>query len=50
VPEQAAALARIHELSAAGLSPYKIAADLTGRGVKLSHMTVRKCLARTETA
>jgi hypothetical protein len=28
-----------------GLSPYKISADLAERGVKLSHVTVRKIIA-----
>jgi hypothetical protein len=28
-----------------GLSPYKISADLASRGVKLSHVTIRKVIA-----
>jgi len=27
------------------MSPYKISAELAGRGVKLSHVTVRKIIA-----
>jgi hypothetical protein len=36
---------RIRKLHADGLSPYKISADLASRGVKLSHVTVRKIIA-----
>jgi hypothetical protein len=43
-------LRRIKRLDAAGLSPYRISADLAERGVKLSHMTVRKILARRTAA
>jgi putative DNA-invertase from lambdoid prophage Rac len=45
VPEQQRALRRIRKLAADGLSPYKIVADLASRGVKLSHVTVRKIIA-----
>jgi putative DNA-invertase from lambdoid prophage Rac len=45
VPEQQRELRRIHKLHAEGLSPYKISADLAERGVKLSHVTVRKIIA-----
>jgi putative DNA-invertase from lambdoid prophage Rac len=45
VPEQQKMLRRIHKLAAEGLSPYKISADLAERGVKLSHVTVRKIIA-----
>ena len=45
VPEQQKALRRIKKLAAEGLSPYKISADLAERGVKLSHVTVRKIIA-----
>ena len=42
VPEQQRELHRIRKLAADGLSPYKISADLATRGVKLSHVTIRK--------
>jgi putative DNA-invertase from lambdoid prophage Rac len=45
VPEQQKAIRRIQKLAAEGLSPYKISADLAARGVKLSHVTVRKIIA-----
>jgi putative DNA-invertase from lambdoid prophage Rac len=45
VPELQPELRRIKRLSAKGLSPYKISADLAARGVKLSHVTVRKIIA-----
>jgi len=45
VPEQQRELRRIRKLAADGLSPYKIAAALAERGVKLSHVTVRKIIA-----
>jgi DNA invertase Pin-like site-specific DNA recombinase len=45
IPEQQVELRRIHELAAWGLSPYKIVADLATRGVKLSHVSVRKIIA-----
>ena len=45
VPEQQTELRRIRELAADGLSPYRISADLAERGVKLSHVTVRKIIA-----
>lgn len=45
VPEQQRELRRIRKLAADGLSPYKIVADLASRGVKLSHVTVRKIIA-----
>jgi hypothetical protein len=35
-------------LAGQGLSPYKISADLASRGVKLSHVTVRKIVARDD--
>jgi DNA invertase Pin-like site-specific DNA recombinase len=50
VPEQQAMLRRIHKLAAEGLSPYKISDDLAKRGVKLSHVTVRKIIAGRRTA
>jgi hypothetical protein len=46
VPDQQLTLRRIKRLAAAGSSPRKISADLAKRGVALSHMTVRKILAR----
>jgi hypothetical protein len=45
VPEQQKALRRIRQLHAEGLSPYKISADLGERGVKLSHVIVRKIVS-----
>ena len=45
VPEQQRELRRIRNLATDGLSPYKISADLATRGVKLSHVTIRKILA-----
>jgi DNA invertase Pin-like site-specific DNA recombinase len=45
VAEQQKMLRRIRKLAADGLSPYKISADLAERGVKLSHVTVRKIIA-----
>ena len=45
MPEQQKAIRRIQKLAAEGLSPYKISADLAARGVKLSHVTVRKIIA-----
>jgi hypothetical protein len=36
--------------TAEGLSPYKISADPATRGVKLSHVTVRKIIADRRTA
>ena len=45
VPEQQAVLRRIRKLAADGLSPYRISANLATRGVKLSHVTVRKIIA-----
>jgi putative DNA-invertase from lambdoid prophage Rac len=50
VPEQQAALRRIRKLAADGLSPYKISDDLAKRGVKLSHVTVRKIIVGRRTA
>jgi len=44
VPEQQRALRRIEKLAADGFSPYKISDDLASRGVKLSHVTVRKII------
>jgi hypothetical protein len=41
---------RIQKLAAEGLSPYKISADLAERGVKLSHVTVRKIIGRRAAA
>jgi DNA invertase Pin-like site-specific DNA recombinase len=45
IPEQQRELRRIHRLAAEGLSPYRIVADLATRGVKLSHVSVRKIIA-----
>ena len=45
VPEQQQTIQRIRKLARKGLSPYKISADLAERGVKLSHVTVRKIIA-----
>jgi DNA invertase Pin-like site-specific DNA recombinase len=45
VPEQQEHLRHIRRLHAKGLSPYKISADLAARGVKLSHVTIRKIVA-----
>jgi putative DNA-invertase from lambdoid prophage Rac len=45
VPDQQRELRRIKRLHAEGLSPYKISADLAERGVKLSHITIRKIIA-----
>jgi putative DNA-invertase from lambdoid prophage Rac len=44
VPEQQKELRRIKRLASRGLSPYRISEDLASRGVKLSHVTVRKIL------
>jgi putative DNA-invertase from lambdoid prophage Rac len=44
-PAQQRELRRIKRLHAEGLSPYKISADLAARGVKLSHVTIRKIIA-----
>jgi hypothetical protein len=41
----ASELCCIRKLSADGLSPYKISADLASPGVSLSHVTVRKIIA-----
>jgi hypothetical protein len=38
-------LRHIRKRHAEGLSPYKISADLASRGVKLSHVTIRKIVA-----
>lgn len=46
VPEQQDAIRRIHRLRAKGLSSHKIAADLHERGIKLSHVSVLKVIAR----
>jgi len=45
VPEQQRELRRIRKLADDGLSPCQISADLASRGVKLSHVTVRKIIA-----
>jgi DNA invertase Pin-like site-specific DNA recombinase len=50
VPEQQAHLTRIRELAAAGQSLRQISADLAERGVKLSHVSVRRILARNRGA
>jgi transposase-like protein len=50
VPEQQKALRRIRQLHADGLSPYKISDDLASRGVKLSHVTVRKIVTARQQA
>ena len=50
VPDQQKALRRIRTLHAEGLSPYKISADLALRGVKLSHVTVRKIITDRQQA
>jgi putative DNA-invertase from lambdoid prophage Rac len=47
VPEQQAAIDRIHALRAEGLSLHKIAAALKAEGISLSHMGVKKVLAAT---
>jgi DNA invertase Pin-like site-specific DNA recombinase len=44
VPQQQAVIWRIRRLSAKGLSPAKIRAQLRERGEYLSHVTVRKVL------
>jgi hypothetical protein len=46
VPEQQKAIRWIQKLAAEGLSPYKISDDLKARGVKLSHVTIRKIAGR----
>jgi hypothetical protein len=46
IPEQQDTIKRIKRLHAKGLSPYKITDDLAVRGMPMSHMTVRKILAR----
>jgi DNA invertase Pin-like site-specific DNA recombinase len=46
VEEEQAALKRIEKLRLKGLSPYKISADLAELGHKLSHVSIRKPLAR----
>jgi putative DNA-invertase from lambdoid prophage Rac len=45
VPELQPALRRIKKLAGEGLSPYRISDDLASRGVKLSHVTIRKIIA-----
>jgi DNA invertase Pin-like site-specific DNA recombinase len=45
IPEQQQELRRIKRMHIKGLSPYKISADLASRGVKLSHVTIRKITA-----
>jgi DNA invertase Pin-like site-specific DNA recombinase len=45
VPEQQRAIKQIHRLAGQGLSPYRISDDLASRGVKVSHVTVRKIIA-----
>lgn len=45
VPDQQRALRRIKKLAADGLSPYRISGDLAARGVKLSHVTIRKIVS-----
>ena len=49
-PAQQRSIARIRRLAAEGLSPYRISDDLALRGVKLSHVTVRKIIAPGRTA
>jgi putative DNA-invertase from lambdoid prophage Rac len=44
VPAQQKAVRRIKRLAGEGLSPSRISADLAGRGVKLSSVTVRKII------
>lgn len=46
VPWQQRALDRIRMLTAKGLSPYRISADMARHGIKLSHMGVRLILER----
>ena len=48
VPEQQAVLRRIRKLAGEGLTPRKISRTLAMRGVKLSHVTVGKILARRQ--
>lgn len=50
VPEQQRVLRRIRKLAADVRSPRGISGDLAGRGVKLSHMEVRKILWRVGAA
>jgi hypothetical protein len=50
VPDQQKILRRIRKLADDGLSPRKISADIAERGVKLSHVTVGKILARKAAA
>lgn len=50
VPDQQRELRQIRKLHAAGLSPYKIADNLASRGVKLSHVTIRKIIAGRQPA
>src|SRR4051794_40080802 len=50
VPEQQRELRRIRKLAAEGLSPYRIADDLASRGVKLSHVTIRKIVSTDRVA
>jgi site-specific DNA recombinase len=50
VPAQQRELQRIRQLAGEGLSPRKISADLASRGVKLSHVTVRKIITADRTA
>jgi putative DNA-invertase from lambdoid prophage Rac len=45
IPEEQRALRRIAEMTAEGLSPYRISADLKERGTPLSHVTIRKVIA-----
>jgi putative DNA-invertase from lambdoid prophage Rac len=44
--EQQAVIRRVRKMADEGKSPYVISADMAERGVKLSHVTVRKVLAR----
>jgi putative DNA-invertase from lambdoid prophage Rac len=44
LPEEQAAIKRIHKLRAEGQSLRKIAADLAQRGIKLSHVTIGRVL------
>jgi DNA invertase Pin-like site-specific DNA recombinase len=46
VPEEQAAIRRIHKLADRGFSPYKISADLAELGLKLSHVSIRKIVNR----
>jgi DNA invertase Pin-like site-specific DNA recombinase len=50
IPEQQVHLRHVKRMHAKGMSPYKISTEMKARGMPMSHMTVRKILARRRTA